>query len=352
MTMKRALIAGVTGAIGSALARELVGRDDWQVYGLSRSASSSPIDGVEYCQVDLDDFEASRRALSELQPVTQVFYCGRVTHAEQVIEDPAANLRLLDHLIRALEAGHHRLQHVHLVQGGKVYGVHVGPFPTPAREEDPRAPIENFNYDQQDYLEAGAQMADWSWSASRPNTLMHFSPDIGRNLVSSIGSYAAICRELGSALDFPGAPGAWNSLTQLTTLPLLARGIAWISTEADCANQAFNFTNTDVIRWRNLWPKVANFFDMRCGELRPMRLADTLSHRGELWSSIAARHNLEFSSLDQVANWGYLDATLERYWDELFSHNKAHQFGFHESDDSEARFLQLLAEYRDARILP
>ncbi len=352
MSARRALIAGVTGAIGSAVALELARRDDWTVVGLSRRASPSPLAGVDYRRVDLDDFAASREALAALEPVTHVFYCGRVTHAEQVIEDPAANLRLLDHLIRALEAGGHPLEHVHLVQGGKVYGVHVGPFPTPAREEDPRPPIENFNFDQQDYLEAGASASNWSWSASRPNTLLHFSPDIGRNLVSSIGCYAAICRELGRALDFPGAAGAWDSLTQLTTLTLLARGVVWAASEPSCANQAFNFTNTDTLRWGELWPRIAEFFDLPCGEVRTLRLADTMPAQADAWTALAQRHGLRFAELDRVANWGYLDATLERDWDEVFSHDKAQAFGFREHDDSMARFAQLLAQYRDARILP
>ncbi len=352
MSARRALIAGVTGAIGAAVARELAQRDDWRVTGLSRRASPSPIAGVDHRQVDLDDFAASREALAELEPVTHVFYCGRVTHAEQVIEDPAANLRLLDHLIRALEAGGHPLAHVHLVQGGKVYGVHVGPFATPAREDDPRPPIENFNFNQQDYLEAGAAGGAWSWSASRPNTLLHFSPDIGRNLVSGIGSYAAICRELGRPLDFPGVAGAWDSLTQLTTLPLLARGIAWAASEPRCANLAFNFTNTDTIRWGELWPRIAEFFDMPCGEVQTIRLADAMPVQAGVWADIAARHGLRFDVLDRVANWGYLDATLERYWDELFSTDRAEGLGFCERDDSTARFLQLLAQYRDAGILP
>ncbi len=352
MSARRALIAGVTGAIGSAVARELAGRDDWRVIGLSRRASPSPIAGVDYRQVDLDDFAATRDALAALDPVTHLFYCGRVTHAEQVIEDPAANLRLLDHLVRALEAGGHPLAHVHLVQGGKVYGVHVGPFPTPAREDDPRPPIENFNFDQQDYLEAGAAAGGWSWSASRPNTLLHFSPDIGRNLVSSIGSYAAICRELGRPLDFPGVPGAWNSLTQLTTLTLLARGIAWAASEPRCANQAFNFTNTDAIRWGELWPRIAEFFDMPCGEVRTVCLADEMPTHADAWAALAQRHGLRFAELDRVANWGYLDATLVRDWDEVFSHEKAHSFGFRECDNSADRFAELLAQYRGAGILP
>ncbi len=281
-----------------------------------------------------------------------MFYCGRVTHAEQVIEDPAANLRLLDHLVRGLEAADHPLQHVHLVQGGKVYGVHIGPFPTPAREDDLRPAIENFNFEHQDYLEANAAAANWSWSASRPNSLLHFSPDIGRNLVSSIGSYAAICRELGRPLEFPGVAGAWDSATQLTTLPLLARGIAWCSTDPACANLAFNFTNTDVIRWGELWPRIAEFFDMPCGEIKTTRLAYDMPAQAATWGELAQREGLRFDSLQQVANWGYLDATLERYWDELFSHGKAESFGFNERDDSPSRFMQLLQQYRDASILP
>ncbi len=77
-----------------------------------------------------------------------------------------------------------------------------------------------------------------------------------------------------------------------------------------------------------------------------------MPQRKAVWQSIASRHRLRFDNLDQVANWGYLDATLERYWDELFSHEKIHASGFTESDGSEARFLQLLGQYRDAGILP
>ncbi len=351
MNSKRALIAGVTGAIGSALAAELASRDDWAVEGLSRRASFAPIKGVNYHPIDLDDYDKARGQLAELPPVTHVFYCGRVTHAEQVIEDPAANLRLLAHLIEALEAGRHALQHVDLVQGGKVYGVHLGPFPTPAAEDDPRPDIENFNFDHQDYLESRVQTAQWSWSASRPNTLMHFSAEIGRNLVSSIGCYAMICREQGIALDFPGAEGAWQSQTQLTTLSLLARGIAWITTQPRCADLAFNFTNTDVIRWSDLWPRIADYFDMPCGVVRPQCLAETMPAQSELWARIAKQHGLRFKQMQQVSNWGYLDATLERYWDELFSHQRAFNLGFRETDDSYARFNTLLGEYCEAGIL-
>ncbi len=365
-----ALIAGYTGAVGGALARELAGRTEWRVYGLARrpldhpepAGQGAPADAVEPpgtgmsgvtgVAADMADRDGLRRALEPLDDVTHLFYCGRATHAEQVIEDSAANLALLDNVVTATEKAAAGLRHVHLVQGGKYYGVHVGPIPTPADESQPRAPIDNFNYDQQDYLSSRASTAQWTWSASRPNTLVHFSPAIARNLVSTLGAWAAICRELGAALDFPGPQGAYDSLTQLTTIELLARAIAWMATEPTCANEAFNVTNTDLFRWHALWPRLAEAFGMPLGPVRPLRLAEVMASRGELWRQMCARHGLVQPDLDRVANWGYADATLERTWDEILSHNKARRLGFHDWDDSLTRFFTVLDRYRRARILP
>ena len=347
-----ALIGGITGAVGSALARELCSRNNWEVHGLSRNAPTRPIEGVNYGQLNLNVQDSLQTGLSAFKDVTHLFYCGRATHAEQVLENAEDNLRLLDHLVCGVETFAENLEHVHLVQGGKYYGVHVGPFPTPAREEDSRAPIPNFNYDQQDYLDQRSKNRKWSWSASRPNTLLHYSPQISRNIVSTLGVYAAICRELGASLDFPGNPGAFESITQMTTIELLAKGIAWMVTEKSCLNQAFNFTNTDVFRWKHLWPRIAECFDMVPGSVRPLKLEEVMSERDEVWKSIAKKFGLKTSSLDQVANWGFADATLERYWDEILSHNKCRSLGFHEWDETETRFVHRLKQYQNSAILP
>ena len=44
------------------------------------------------------------------------------------------------------------LKHVHLVEGGKWYGLHIGQMLSPTRESDPRHMPPNFYYDQQDLL--------------------------------------------------------------------------------------------------------------------------------------------------------------------------------------------------------
>jgi hypothetical protein len=62
------------------------------------------------------------------------------------------NVAMLRNLIDAIEPVARGLEHVHLVQGTKYYGMHLGPFRTPAREDDPRPDFPNFYYDQQDLL--------------------------------------------------------------------------------------------------------------------------------------------------------------------------------------------------------
>lgn len=348
----KALIAGVTGAIGGALARQLADSEQWQVVGLSRRNPAQPLANVIYLQADMSDAQACHRVVATHPDVTHLFYCARATHGDVVIENAQENRALLATLLDAVEAGAHAFCHAHLIQGGKVYGVHLGPFPTPASEDQARVPVSNFNYDQEDLLRERSANSAWSWSASRPNTLLHYSPSIARNLISSLGAYAAICAELGAALDFPGPEGAYHSITQVTDTTLLCQAIAWMVTEPAARNQAYNVTNGDVVRFSGLWPGLAQAFGLPMGSARALKLSEIMQDKEPVWARVRARHGLVDLPLGAVANWPYLDATLSRTWDEILSTNKLRGHGFHGWADTPQVFHRLLGEYRNARILP
>nr|AYM54322.1 hypothetical protein [Sorangium cellulosum] len=92
-------------------------------------------------------------------------YQDRPTWAELV----PPNLAMLVNVVEAIEPVASGLQHISLMQGYKVYGAHLGPFKTPARETDaPHMPPE-FNVDQQAFLEARQKGKAWSRSAIRPS---------------------------------------------------------------------------------------------------------------------------------------------------------------------------------------
>src|SRR5438445_411900 len=74
--------------------------------------------------------------------------------------------------------------------------------------------------------------------------------------------YAAICKELGLPLRFPGKPGAFRAVYQVTESGHMANAALWAAGEPRCANQAYNITNGDYFRWCNVWPRIAAVFEM------------------------------------------------------------------------------------------
>ena len=147
-----AVVVGANGVIGGNLVDHLQRTGDWDIVGLSRRGGTD--DGrVRYIAVDLLDADETHRQLAELTEVTHIFYAAyqeRPSWAELV----APNLAMLVNVVTAVEESSPDLEHVSLMQGYKVYGAHLGPFKTPARESDPPHMPPEFNVDQQQFLEA------------------------------------------------------------------------------------------------------------------------------------------------------------------------------------------------------
>ena len=92
------------------------------------------------------------RALSRIS-VTHLFYTALASQP-RLDEEIASNLAMLRNIVETLELGNSELCHIQLMQGNKWYGNHLGPYPTPAREDQPRHSVGIFHYYQQDWLTA------------------------------------------------------------------------------------------------------------------------------------------------------------------------------------------------------
>lgn len=348
---KTALIAGATGATAKRLVEVLASDPDWSVIGLSRNPPAAG-GKTAFIRADMLDKADCARALKDASGVTHVFYTARAKHGEDTVESVEDNTAMLRNVLDAIEPVARGLAHVCLVQGGKYYGQHLGPFPTPAREEDARHMPPNFYFNQQDLLIERQRGQKWSWSTVRPDFVCDFSPDRPRNIVSILGAYAAIAAELGLPLDFPGARGCFDTLKQATDATQLARAMVFIATHPSGANQAFNVTNGDVFRWNRLWPKIAAHFGMQAGGVRTLKLAQWMTDKQPIWDRVVKRHGLTKKNLTEVALWGYADSQLAQDYDVITSTTKLRLAGFHPVVDTEGMFLDQLRQYREARILP
>ena len=348
--MQTALVIGANGVIGANLATHLGTLPDWDVVGVSRRGGPDT-DRIRHLSVDLRDAAATRDALRAVPEVTHIFYAAyqdRPTWAELV----APNLAMLVNTVEAVDALAPNLAHVSLMQGYKVYGAHLGPFQTPAREDDPGHFPPEFNLDQQNYLIKRSAGRTWSWSAMRPSVVCGTALGNPMNLVMVIAVYAAMCKELGIPLRFPGKPGAYDTLLEVTDAGLLARATVWAATEPRCANQAFNITNGDIFRWSQLWPALAEFFDVPIGAPLPMSLTDVMADKEPLWERLKAKHGLRDVPFSGVSSWPFGDFVFSWNYDFLSDSSKIRRFGFHEFLQTETMFADLIAELRAEKVIP
>lgn len=348
---RRALVVGPTGAIGKALVAAMGRAGGWAVYGLSRSAPAS-CDGFAHLAADLMDRCSVADALSRAAPITHLFYAARAPHGEGGLEDVASNVAMLANVVEAAAARSSELHHVHLVEGTKWYGVHLGPHRTPSSEDDPRHLPPNFYYDQEDLLMALRREQRWTWSACRPTVVCEFDPARARNLPTIIAAYAAICRELGVPLDFPGTLAGYETLNEVTDASHLAEAVLWLATRASGTDRAFNITNGDAFRWRYMWPRLAAMLGIACGEPRDIRLANWMTDKGPVWDRIVERYGLVPRPLEETALWAFGDVVFRQDWDVLCNLTRLRRTGFVGSVDSTKMFERQFTQYRAARLMP
>lgn len=353
MKTRTAVVTGATGLVGAKLAEHLATQPGWRVVCISRGEPNGRREGpIQFMQADLLDKGDCLRIASQIDGATHLFNAARFDHTTLKLESPDLNTEMVGNLLDAFLMTKQPLEHVHLVHGTKYYGSHLGPFQTPAREDDPRSLQSNFYYRQEDLVIARHAAEGWSWSTSRPHVVLDVNAIVPRSVFVLIAVYAAISKHLGLPLCFPGTPENYKAVYQLTDAGLLARAIEWMSTCEGARNQAFNVTNGDYIRWCNLWPAFARYFGMEVGPVRTVRLAQVMADKGDVWREIAQKHGLVQSDFSKVALWTYADFVFTPGWDIMSSTTKARTLGFQDHEDSQATFFRAFDFFREQRFIP
>ncbi|QQC67470.1 SDR family oxidoreductase [Paraburkholderia ginsengisoli] len=349
-TKKVALVVGAQGVIGRNLVEHLATLDDWDVIGLARRGGAAA-QRVRHIAVDLLDPADAQTKLRGLEHVTHVFYAAyqdRPSWAELV----PPNLAMLVNTLDAIEPVAAGLQHVSLMQGYKVYGGHLGPFKTPAREDDAQFMPPEFMFDQQRFLEARQAGKRWHWSGIRPAVVGGIALGNPMNLAVAIAVYASMSKELGLPLRFPGKPGAYDKLLEMTDAGLLARATVWAATEPRAANQAFNISNGDLFRWNDMWPKIARYFELDVAPPLPMSLDTIMADKAPLWNAMTHKHELQPVAYQHVSSWRFADFVFSWDYDMFGDGSKARRFGFHEFVDTETMLIGLFDDLRRRKLIP
>jgi len=349
MSQNHALVAGGLGVIGRNLVTHLANDLGWSVTAISRRAPDFETH-AHYVSVDLLDEAETRRAIAHEAPFSHVFYAAYQEHDDAAAQ-VETNLAMLRNCVTAADGTSPGLKRVVLYEGAKYYGAHLGAFPTPAREDDARVLPPMFYYDQEDWLTDFAAGKPWDRVVLRPDVVCGFAIGNPMNLAMVIAVYAAICKELGLPLRFPGSPGCYGKLAQVTDAAQLARGSVWAATEAD-GDTAYNLTNGDIFRWSHLWKRIAAHLGMDPAEPMPISLSEMMADKGPLWEDIKRKYGLVDVPFDKIAAWGFGDFIFNCDWDVISSTTRIRQAGYGDVVDSEEMFLRLIDDFRDRKVTP
>lgn len=349
-TVKTIVVAGAVGVIGRAVLAHLDQQQDSQVIALSRRAPDFPT-RAQHISIDLlnkDDCLAKAQHFARATHIIFAAYQEKLDLSEQV----PPNLAMIQNLVSTVEKASPLLKHVTLMQGGKAYGCHLGPFPSPAKESDPRHMPPNFYYDQEDFLRAFSRDKNWTWTALRPEAVMGMAVGNPMNLLMVIAVYALISKALGLPLVFPGTEVSYQSLYQVTDARILARAAEWAGETPAASGEIFNITNGDYFRWSRMWPHLADLFGMKIGSPMPIDLRRTMKDKGLVWDRLVERHGLKPYRFEDIAQWGFGDFIFKTPYDNITSTIKARRYGFHDCVDSEDMFTELIDKLRAEKIIP
>jgi len=361
MPRKKILIAGASGLVGYAAMKHFGADPDCDVIALSRRAPDDN-HGARFLPLDLTDAAACEQLAANLPDVTHLVYAALHERPGLVAgwrerEQIETNDRMLHNVLDPLERHAKNLRHVTLLQGTKAYGVHVRPLAVPARENRSEMHEQpNFYWNQEKHLRALQRGKDWTWSILRPVLIVGYSTGSAMNVIPALGVYAALRREAGLDLPFPGgAP----RVGQAIDADLLARVIAWAGEAASARNEIFNVANGDVFVWENVWPAIAMSLGMKPGDHAPLSLDRDIRPREAEWEAIRARHGLRSGNLRDFVglSFEYADYTMGYGRNEpgppaIVSTIKLMQAGFTEVTDTEAMFTRYFAEFQANRLLP
>ncbi|HVN28389.1 MAG TPA: SDR family oxidoreductase [Candidatus Binataceae bacterium] len=356
---KKVLIAGASGLVGFGAVRHFAKLKDWEVTAVSRRIPEG-VENATFVSVDLKDGARCREIFGKMSAVTHLVYAA-LTEKPGLIEgwrdhdQMEQNLTMLRNLFEPLSGAARNLEHVTLLQGTKAYGAHLGPIPVPARERAPRHKHDNFYWLQEDYLRSKQADARWHWTILRPQIVMGEAIGGNLNLIPAIGVYAALRREQGLPLPFPGAT---ESVFEMVDTDLLARSMEWAAATPAARNEIFNITNGDVGSWEDLWPVIADALGMTTSPPESISLGTEMPKHEAEWAAIVRKYNLR-APANLYAFVGesffFADAcfaSLAKVRPMLVSTIKLRQAGFQDCIDTQDMLRKWIKRFQDSRLLP
>lgn len=299
--------------------------------------------------------------------------------AEEMVR---VNVLLLSNFLGALKAASITPRTFMLQTGAKNYGGHLGPTKVPQEESDARVTLEpNFYYDQEDLLLAYCKENNVGWTVGMPGPILGAVPDAAMNACFPLAVYAAVSKQLGQKLIWPGDVASWQMPNSMSSSMMNAYLEEWSVLEPKAVNQRYNAFDGGAFAWEGCWPKIARWYGIGwegpSGDETGMEVRETrfdppprgYGGRGivrrkfsmvewakrpevqKAWEELRKEHDLaELKEVDRV--FAFLDGTLVRAGALLYSSDKARKLGWFGFVDSSEAILEVFEDLAKIKMIP
>ncbi|XVF68991.1 hypothetical protein PTKIN_Ptkin11bG0045500 [Pterospermum kingtungense] len=359
-----AIIFGVTGLVGRELAKRLISKPKWKVYGVARNPEIIPIKSSSYhfISCDLLDPVETKQKLCLLQDVTHLFW---ITWASQhPLDTPECceqNKAMLCNALNAILPMAKALKHFSLQTGmsnyvpvnGKTVHLFDEEWPRPANESC------NFYYVLEDLLHE-TLAGKVGWSVHRPGLLMGSSDRSLFNFIGSVCVYGAVCKHLNLPFVFGGTRECWEeSYIDGSDARLVAEQQIWAATSDEICSthgQALNAINGSSFTWKQIWPSLAKKFGVTMPEedmfSEDFWFTTAMADKNKVWVEIVKKKNLIQTKMEDLANWQFLDILFRLPAKILGSRAKVDRLGFTMRYKTLDSILYWIDFMRDERFIP
>ena len=181
------------------------------------------------------------------------------------------------------------------------------------------------------------------------------------NILMVIGVYAALRKESGLPLAYPGEPD--RRPTELVDSDLLARVLKWAASASGARNEIFNVSNGDVVAMSDLYPVIAEEMGMEMGPPEQFLFTTELPKQADAWAAIVRKYKLAAPEDLMAVVGGSMELAdgarhptrndvPPRHLGGHSSTIRLRQAGFHECIDPEDSVRKWFRRFHELRLLP
>ena len=172
------------------------------------------------------------------------------------------------------------------------------------------------------------------------------------NIALVIGAFAALSKQAGVPLRFPGSMKAYREvLAQLTDARWLARASVWAALDPAARNEAFNLVG-EPFRWERLWHKIGKALDMDVADPQPFSLATQMPSKADDWQKLAEQHQLESVPYEKLVGWKFGDFVFNTEFDMISDMGKIRRAGFTEAVSTEDCLIGAIKRLQEKKYIP